>query len=163
MAIEKRTTMIFEYAALIVVILFPLAGIIWYLTSGSAQSSPQANPQAVPTAALTVSTVSPPPAAITLDDPSALPSTVTTGEIVPFSFTIENTGSVAATYTYKVYVIWDSGEQDVLDENSVTIQAGASTDLSESLKFESATAKGAVYIQVMNPAATVHFAIPRTN
>jgi hypothetical protein len=90
---------------------------------------------------------------------------VTTGQIVPFSFKIHNTGATASSFPYKVYVRWNSGEVDVIDENSVTIAAGASTEFSEALKFETGSAKGTVYIEFQPGSAvsgaTVTFAMPR--
>lgn len=166
MASRKKNTTFFEWFALAIVVLFPLSGVIWCVTSGNSSAAPAPQTPVTTAPATTqpqASAPAPAPASatITLDDPDALPTTVATAQIVPFSFTIKNTGSAQASFSYKVYVVWNSGEQDVIDENSVSIAGGASTDLSEALKFESASAKGTVYIQLNQSSESIHFAMPR--
>jgi hypothetical protein len=159
MAQQSQTKIFFEGIALAVVVLFPLTAVIWVLNT---QNGPTSSAPVVVTPAATAQPVSTSASVnISLDNSGGLPQTVSAGQIVPFSFTIENLGNSAASYSYKVYVVWNSGEQDVIDENSVSLAAGASTDISESLKFESASAKGQVYIQTINPAQSINFTLPR--
>ncbi len=167
-----------ETSALFMVIAFPLVAIGWYLLGGNAtnagtdaQTANSAANSPVNTTAITSPAAQQPasssvePASgtgtIALDDPGALPTAVTAGQIVPFSLTIRNTGATAAPFLYKVYVRWSSGEVDVIDENSKTIAAGASIVLTEALKFETATAKGTVYLELLPSGPTASFAIPR--
>ncbi len=164
---RKKTQGFLEVCALALVILLPIIAIGWYFlygnniasapatvaTSIQASAGTQAAPAQQPAAAAT--------GAVTLDDAAALPQTVATGQVVPFSFAIKNTGLSAAAFPYKVYVKWNSGEEDVIDENSVTLAAGASTDITEALKFETAGAKGEVYIILQPAIDTIHFAMPR--
>jgi hypothetical protein len=157
MARRSRTKAFFEGLALAIVVLFPLSAIVWAVASQTAAPPAPAAPAASAPSASTAA-----PAKITLDNPLALPQTVSAGQIVPFSFTIGNPGSIAATYAYKVYVAWNGGEEDVIDENSVSLAAGASADISESLKFEHAPAAGEIYIQIAEPAQSIHFTLPRT-
>lgn len=165
---RKKTQSVLEAWALVLVILLPLIATGWYFLYGNSASSPASTAPSAPTSVETQAAVpvqqQPGAAAtgiVTLDDAAALPQTVTTGQVVPFSFAIKNTGSSAASFPYKVYVKWNSAEVDVIDENSVTLAAGASTDLSEALKFETAGAKGEVYIVLQPAIDTVHFAMPR--
>lgn len=159
MAQQSPTKTFFEGIALAVVVLFPIAAIIWVLTiqNGTTTPAPSAS---VPVASAQQAAI-PASVKIALDDPTALPQTVSAGQIVPFSFAIENTGGASVSYSYKVYVVWDSGEQDVIDENSVSLASGASQDISESLKFESSSAAGKIYIQTIEPAETINFTLPR--
>jgi len=164
MASRKKSQNFFEASALALVVILPLFAIGWYFTGGNDTSdTPSVTTPASTSQAPVVqqSASVPATATIAVDDSSALPSTVTTGQVVPFSFMIENTGTSAATFPYKVYVIWNNGEQDVIDENSVSLAAGASTDISESLKFETATDKGQVYIELQSSGQTIHFTMPR--
>ena len=132
--------------------------VVWFLTTqGGTSAAPAAN---VPVATLQQSGAVA-SAKISIDNQNALPQSVSAGQIVPFSFTIENPGDVAALYSYKVYVVWNSGERDVIDSNSVSLAAGASSNISESLKFERASEAGQIYIQVIDPTESVHFSLPR--
>ncbi len=97
---------------------------------------------------------------ITLGTPLAIPKSVTTGEIVPFSFVVTNNGTAVTSYPYKVYVLWQNGEQDVLDRNSISLQPGASMTIPESLKFENATDVGTVTIELLNTQQSIHFTMP---
>jgi hypothetical protein len=159
MAQKSQTKILFEGLSLAAVILLPVAAVIWFFVT---QNGTTATAPAVPTpVAATQPAVIPASAKITLDNPNALPRTVFAGKIVPFSFTLENTGGAAAAYSYKVYVVWNSGERDVIDVNSVSLASGASKDILESLKFESVSASGQIYIQVIDPVESIHFALPR--
>lgn len=158
MAQKSQTKLLFEGLSIAVVLLFPIAAIIWVLTT---QNGTTANAPVVSTpVSASQPVVIPASARITLDNQTALPRTVSTGQIVPFAFTIENTASAAA-FSYKVYVVWNNGERDVIDENSVSLAAGASQQISESLKFESASAIGKIYIELINPAQSINFTLPR--
>jgi hypothetical protein len=167
---SPKTQRIAEQCALAIVVLFPLTAILWYVFYGSAPAA--STPAPITTPAATQASVQPvqpvqpvqvaaPSGIVTLDNATALPVTVTAAQVVPFSFAIKNTGSSVASFPYKVYVKWDSGEEDVLDENSVSLAAGASIDIPEALKFETATAKGQVYIVLQPSIDTIHFSMPR--
>jgi hypothetical protein len=160
MAQQSPTKTFFEGIALAVVVLLPLTAVIWVLNAQSGQTS-SAPVVSTPAAATTQPVPAPASVNISLDNPNTLPQAVSAGQIVPFSFTLTNTGSAAGSYSYKVYVVWNSGEQDVIDENSVALASGASQDISESLKFESASASGKIYIQTIEPAETINFTLPR--
>ena len=159
MAKESPTKLFFEGIALAVVVLFPLTAVIWVL---NVQSGPTSPVPVVSTPAAATQTVSATASVnISLDNPNTLPQAVSTGQIVPFSFTLTNTGSAPGSFSYKVYVVWNSGERDVIDSNSVSLAAGASQDISESLKFESASASGKIYIETTEPAESINFTLPR--
>jgi len=159
MAQQSPTKTFFEGIALAVVVLFPLTAVIWVL---NAQNGPTSSAPVVSTPVTATQPVSTSASVnISLDNSDGLPQTVSAGQIVPFSFTLTNSGVASASFAYKVYVVWNSGERDVIDSNSVSLAAGASTDISESLKFESASAKGQVYIQTINPAQSINFTLPR--
>jgi cell wall-associated NlpC family hydrolase len=100
-------------------------------------------------------------ATISLNDAASLPESVAAAQLVPFSFTIQNTGSADGTIPYKVYVKWSTGEQDVIDENVASLAAGASTVVQEQLKFEIATETADVYLELTQTGQTSQFAIPR--
>jgi hypothetical protein len=170
MANRRKSASLVEWLMLIVVIAIPVALAVVYALNqrgffqapsaatapvGSQISAPQPSQQQPIQDA-------PSQASITLDDPGALPQTVTTGEIVPFSFTIENSGAGDATYQYKVSVKWNSGEVDVIDVNSVSLKSGASTDIPESLKFETAPATADITIEIEQPEQNIHFTLPRS-
>lgn len=97
---------------------------------------------------------------IALGSPFTNPRSVTAGEIIPFSFVITNDGSAAASYPYKVYVVWQNGEQDMLDRNAVSLQPGSSMTIPESLKFERATDTGVVYIVLQNTGQSIKLTMP---
>lgn len=163
----KTLQKILETSALVVVVIVPAFAIGWYVLGGNDASSPASQPVTpVATVPVTQNQTPATPAAsvgtITLGNPSVIPKSVTTGEIVPFSFTIKNTGSASGVFSYKVYVKWNSGVEDVIDLNSATLAPGATADISESLKFETATAKAQVYITLQPSGPTVNLAIPRT-
>jgi hypothetical protein len=166
MAKSKKMQTILETSALAIVVIVPIVAISWYVLGGNDAS--QAAPAPTTAAATAPATQSQTPSVpasgtgtVTLDSPSALPTAVTTGEIVPFSFAISNTGASQGAFSYKVYVKWNSGVEDVIDLNSVTLASGASTDISEALKFETASAKGQVYITLQPSGPTINFALPR--
>jgi hypothetical protein len=142
-----------------VVILIPVAIVayaVWSSTAGSQAPAP------APTATQTTSApTNMTQATIALNDPSTLPQTVAAAELIPFSFTIQNTGNADGTVPYKVYVKWSTGEQDVIDENVVTLTAGASAVVDENLKFEIATETAAVYLELTQTGQTVQFVLPR--
>jgi hypothetical protein len=140
-------------------VLLPLTAVIWVLNAQNGPTSPA--PVVSTPAAVTQSVSAPASVTITLDNATALPRSVSAGQIVPFSFTLTNTGAASGSFSYKVYVVWNSGERDVIDSNSVSIAADASSDISESLKFESASAMGKIYIQTTDPAQSINFDLPR--
>lgn len=159
MAEQSPTKTFFEGIALAIVVLLPLTAVIWVLNS---QNTTTSSAPVVSTPAATTQPISAHASVnISLDNATALPQTVSAGQIVPFSFTIANTGAAAGSFSYKVYVVWNSGERDVIDSNSVTLGAGASQDISESLKFENASATGKIYIQTIDPAESINFVLPR--
>jgi hypothetical protein len=141
------------------VILIP-AGFALYAWWVSSQPAPSAVVQ-------TQTSVQPAPATnvtqatISLNDPSSLPQQVAAAQLVPFSFTIQNTGNTNGMVPYKVYVKWSTGEQDVIDENVASLAAGASAVVQEQLKFEIATETAAVYLELTQTGQTSQFAIPR--
>ena len=159
MAQQSQTKIFFEGIALAVVLLFPVAAIIWVVTTQNSTTAPAPVVSAPVTAAQPAGI--PASAKITLDNPNILPQSISAGQIVPFSFTLANTGAATGSFSYKVYVVWKSGERDVIDSNSVSLNAGASTDISESLKFESASSAGQIYIQTINSAQSINFSLPR--
>jgi hypothetical protein len=149
-----------ERFALVLVVAIPVAGFIAFvLNQNGFFNSPSG--ATAPTVAQTAPAQPQSPAILTLDNPQELPTSVTVGELVPFSFTIKDSGDTASTYSYKVSVMWNDGTQDVIDENSVPLAGRASTDISESLKFETAPATAEVYIEILNPEQTIQFALPR--
>ena|ERR1700690_4215242 len=146
----------------IIVLLIPLGALVAYVMNQNGFFNAPPAPAAAVPVQVAAQEQAAPPAILTLDNPTVLPQNVTAGELVPFSFTIQNSGTTGATYPYKVYVQWNSGEQDVIDENSVQLAGGASTDISESLKFETTPATAEVFIEIQKPEQTIHFTLPRT-
>ncbi len=142
------------------VVALPLAGVVVYVLNqnGFFNTAPQT---AVSTSQQESLQQTQPPAIVTLDDPAGLPQTVPAGEIVPFSFTVKNSSTISAIYPYKVSVLWNNGEQDVVDVNSISLAGDASTDISKSLKFETASATAKVSIEIEQPKQTITFVLPR--
>lgn len=155
---KRKPSEIADTLAPILVIGIPLLAIIGYLLyrggvfqSGAPASAPMpAQSASVPQSA----------AVVTLDAPEQLPQKVTAGEVVPFSFTVQNPGTTSATYPYKVYVKWESGEQDIIDSNTTSLAPGESRDITEALKFETVTT-AQVSIEFQDPTVTTQFALPR--
>ena len=144
--------------ALFLIILIPVGfGIYayWESTRPAPQTAIQSDTP-VTTAPATVTS-----ADISLNDPNSLPATTSAGELVPFSFTIQNTGNVGGQIPFKVSVKWSTGEEDVIDENVITLAAGASTVLQEQLKFELANEKAVVYLELTQTGQTAQFTIPK--
>lgn len=164
---------IIEIALLLVLVAFPLWGVIWYVSTdgGTASQSAPTTPSGSVIGSGTGSDTGSgsagtqgqqPPVAISLENQAAFPAYVTAGQIVPFSFSLSDTGTVNGTYSYKVYVVWSDGTQDVIDINSITVAAGASARVPETLKFESATSRGEIYVEVASPKESIHFSLPRS-
>ena len=148
---------------LLIIVLVPIA-VILYLVFGTGASSPAPVAPAQQSSATTTTTNVPQPTAtIFLNDASELPQTVPTTQFIPFSFTIQNTGTTDGTVPYRVSVKWSTGEQDVIDENVVSLAAGASTVVQEQLKFEIATETAEVSLQLPETGQSVQFALPATN
>ena len=145
--------------ALLLVILIPI-GFALYVWWSSNQPAPAPVTQTQPAPRVT-SPVNVTSATISLDDPSSLPQSVSAAQLVPFSFTIQNTGNANGIVPYKVYVKWSTGEEDVIDENVASLAAGQSAVMQEQLKFEIATETAAVYLELTQTGQTSHFAIPR--
>jgi hypothetical protein len=103
-----------------------------------------------------------PAANISLNDPSSLPRSVAAAQLVPFSFTVQNVSGQSVSYQYKVSVRWSTGESDVIDENTISLDAGASTQVQEQLKFEIATETAGVLFELPQTGQDLQFAIPRT-
>jgi hypothetical protein len=162
MAKKKSIHDMLEKSALpiFVIILIPVAIIayaVWNASAGN-QTPPSTPSTTLPSPVPTNVTQ----ATIALNDASTLPEAVTAAELVPFSFTITNTGNTSGTVPYKVYVKWSTGEEDVIDENVTTLSAGASTVINENLKFEIATETADVYLELTQTGETSQFALPRT-
>ena len=160
MARNKKIRTVLEGSALAIVVIFPLVAIGWYIFGGNSSPdtpTPGATPQSVP------ATPSAAPASVSLaiNNPSSVPTSVAAGEVVSFSFTVKNTAGGAASLSYKVYVIWRGGEQNVIDRNAIQLAGGEARSISESLKFETAGAAGVVYIEVEPSGPRIHFAMPR--
>jgi len=151
---------ILEKSVLIVVILIPIgffAYAMWGQNIGTSNTpSPAQNTSPAPAATT-------PNASISLNDASALPQSVATQQLVPFSFTINNTGTTGGSIPFKVYVKWSTGEQDVIDENVVSLAAGQSTTISEQLKFEVANETAQIYLELTGTSQAVEFTLPKTN
>jgi hypothetical protein len=128
----------------------------WVSNQPVALSTTEARPSQQTTAPQSITQ-----ATIALNNASALPQTVAAAQLVPFSFTIQNTGTENGTVPYKVYVKWSTGERDVIDENVASLAAGASAVVQEQLKFEVATETADVYLELTQTGQTSHFAIPR--
>lgn len=145
---------------LILVILIP-AAVILYAFFGANDTAAPAQEQG---AQQTTTTQSGPQyvstASVSLDDSSSLATTVPSSQFVPFSFTITNDGSTGGQIPYRVSVKWSTGEQDVIDENVVTLAAGASQSIPEELKFEIATETAEVSLELPQGGQTVQFALP---
>ena len=162
-----------EASALFMVVAFPLFAIGWYFfgsdsshnaNSDSYQNSTIDATIAAPSNVQQASVQATPAsgsATITVNNESSIPRTVAVGQIVPFSFTIKNTGA-NASFLYKVSVRWSNGEVNVIDENNLALAAGDSTVLSEGLKFETANAKGIITIQLLPSGPVANFAMPRS-
>ena len=147
---RKRAAELAQLLALLVVIAVPVLFI--YLNSLPQNSAPQTETQSAPQEAPVIS----------LDNASQLPSSVAAQQIVAFSFTVQNPGSVAGQYQYKVSVKWNSGETDVLDENVLSIPADSSADVPESVKFEQAGDIGTITIAAQG-AQSAQFTLPWKN
>lgn len=155
------------YVLVIIAAIFIVYGDRMYFEQLFASSAPTPSPAASQTApaangatSTQAATQAQPSAAIAVVDPGAFPTSIAAGQIVPFSFTITNTGDMAASFPYKVYVDWNTGEENVIDENVLTLAAGASQTLPEALKFETAGIKGEVIIKIQNTGASARFALP---
>ena len=146
---------------LVLVVAIPLAGIVVYVMNQNGFFNAASNAPASVAPQQQSAPPSQSPATVTLDNPRSLPQKVAVGEIVPFSFTVENSGNTVATYPYKVYVKWNSGEQDVIDENPITLAGSGSAVIHEFLKFETAPATAEVFIEKTQPEQTIHFTLPR--
>ena len=142
---------------LFIVILVPICAIAYAAWSSSSTSS-TAEQSSAPTQTAPTTT----PAAITLNNTSSLPQSVSAAQLVPFSFTIQNIGNASGTIPYKVYVKWSTGEEDVIDENAVPLPGGMSVAIPEQLKFEVATETAEVYLELTQTGQTTQFALPRT-
>jgi hypothetical protein len=147
---------------LLIIVLIPIAAVLYLLFGANENSSaPATSTQTTPTTVQTNAPAATPSASISLDDPSSLSQTVPTGQFIPFSFTIQNTGETGGTIPYRVSVKWSTGEQDVIDENVVTLAGGASTTIDEDLKFEIATETAEVSLELPQTGQSVQFALPR--
>lgn len=145
----------------LIVVLIPLVAVL-YLFSGASQNTtvPATSVPTAPTTQQQSTTNAEPPATISLNDPSSLPQSVSAAQLVPFSFTVQNTSNQSATYQYKVSVQWSTGEQDVVDENVLSIAAGASSVVQEQLKFEIATETAEVIFSLPQTDQSLQFALP---
>lgn len=152
---SKRTGSrnLLETILLALVVVLPLVGVAAYLNY-------RVQPEAPAGAVAPSARVAPPRLALT--DPAALPTKVAPTQVVPFSFTIANPGTTAATYQYEVAVVWKTGERDVIDVNPITVAAGGSALVHESLKFEQAGEVAHVTVEAGDPAQSLTFKLPRT-
>lgn len=157
MAQQKRSGNAFEVSALLVVILIPIGFALYAYWNSIQPATPIATQATTQTA-----TPSIPSASISLNNAVSLPATTTAAQLVPFSFTIQNTGSGGGNIPFKVYVKWSTGEEDVIDENIVSLEAGQSTTINEQLKFEVANETAEVYLELTQTGQTVQFALPKT-
>jgi len=157
---DQSGNSVVEKIVLALVVAIPIIGIGVYLLNQKGFFDQSPSTQAPGTAQQATSEPQT-PAAISIDNESALPTSVSAGDLVPFSFTIKNPGSSDGTYQYKVSVEWNSGENDVIDVNSIPVAAGASKDISESLKFETAPATAEVTVEVEPSGPSVTFVLPR--
>lgn len=146
---------------LVVIVLVPVLAVLYVLFGANLNSPSSPTPVAVSNTAQTTAPSAPPPANLFLDDPQSLPQRIATAELVPFSFTVQNTSDENVNYQYKVSVRWSSGEEDVIDENVLALAAGASTTVREQLKFEIATETAEVLLQLPQTGQSVQFALPR--
>lgn len=147
---------------LLIIILVPIVAAL-YVFFGADLNSPAPTTNApVQTVAQNTTPTPPPPASISLDDPQSLPQSVAAAQLVPFSFTVQNQSNQSATYQYKVSVHWSTGEEDVIDENTLSFAAGASQTIPEQLKFEIATETAEVSFQLPQTQQSIQFALPRT-
>ena len=144
---------------LLAVILIPVAlGLfVWLGMDGPAPSAQQTQQTApAQSAPQYISSAS-----VSIDDASALPRTVPSDQFIPFSFTITNDGQTNGQIPYRVSVKWSTGEEDVIDENIVTLAPGAAQSIPEELKFEIATETAEVSLELPQGGESVQFALPR--
>jgi|GEM_PF-3433805 hypothetical protein len=147
---------------LLIIVLIPVAAVL-YLIFGANENSPTPAATAPPSTSVQTTQSALPPVSLSLNDPSSLPQSVTAAELVPFSFTLQNTSGQDENYQYKVSVRWSTGEDDVIDENTLSLAAGASTQVQEQLKFEIATETAEVIFELPQTGQSFEFALPATN
>src|SRR5665213_204346 len=156
----KNPQNLLEKSVLLIIILIPIgffAYAIWGQNIGTSNTPTPAQNTSPAQVATT------PSASISLNDASALPQSIAAQQLVPFSFTIADTGTTGGSIHFKVYVKWSTGEQDDIDENVVSLAAGQSTSISEQLKFEVANETAQVYLELTQTGKTVEFTLPKTN
>lgn len=149
---------------LIIVVLIPLLAILYVLFGADLPSYSPGAPTptaAQPTSQQNTAPASLPQATISLTDASALPQQVAAAQFVPFSLTVQNPSNQSATYQYKISVHWSTGENDVIDVNTLSLTAGASKTIAEQLKFEIATETAQVSFQLPQTGQSLQFTIPR--
>ncbi len=155
----RSRTHLVEVIALIVVILIPIAFVLYALFGNQSPTQPAAaaqQPVQTNTAPHYLSSAS-----ISLANAPSLPTSAPSDQFIPFSFTVTNTGSTSGQIPFKVSVKWSTGEQDVIDENVVTLDAGASQTIEENLKFEVATETAQVSLQLPTLDQSVQFTLPK--
>lgn len=145
---------------ILIVVLVPAIAVA-YLLFGSTGTSPAVPTTPANVAAQPAPPAPLPPAQLSLNNGNSLPQSVTTGELVPFSFTVANPSDQNVTYEYKVSVHWSGGEEDVIDENTLPLTSGASGIIQEQLKFEVATETAQVSLQLPQTGQHLEFSLPR--
>jgi hypothetical protein len=156
---------VMEKIVLGVIVVIPLIAIVVYILNarGSFKTAPpDTSGNSTVTTIIDQALPAASPAVVSVDNPQVLPKSIAAGQIVPFSFTIENPGSTEAIYPYKVSVQWKGGETDVIDENSILLSAGVSHSIPESLKFEIASTSATITIEIQKPEQMIHFTLPST-
>jgi hypothetical protein len=95
---------------------------------------------------------------LSLDNSTALPKTITPGQIISFSFTIHNLEGTDELYRYRVYGKI-GGQEDVIDQNEVTLENGGSISIPESLRIGSIATE--IFIE-LDTGEMLHFNLPST-
>jgi len=148
---------------LLIILLVPIAAVLFLLFGSNIFSPVQPSPATPASTTQTSTQVAPQVTAMmSLDNASTLPQTVPASQFIPFSFTIQNTGTTGGSVPYRVSVKWSTGEQDVIDENVVQLAAGASASVDEDLKFEIATETAEVSLELPQTGQSEEFALPRS-
>ena len=97
-------------------------------------------------------------------DPGAIPSSVTSGKPISFTFTIANQEGVTTTYPYSSYFMDTNGHQTLLASGTVTIANEASTTISVSHTFIASAIAGKVVVALPSiNDQQIDFLLPYTN
>jgi len=90
-------------------------------------------------------------------NPNNLPTTVSSGQVVPISFTIHNVEARDMTYDYSVILTDPSGRSSLLDRQELSLANGGTKVVTDESTLPRLSGRAEISVVLQNQSEAIHF------